>query len=226
MTPRRMATTDPLSPEATMNPWLSFVEIVRFALFAAAHAFGGSIGAGILAFSLALRVVMLPITIPAARKMREQQARLRRLKPELSKLSKRYQKDPLRLRSETMALYHQHGLSEAPPGLGASLVQWPFGVAVFTSLRAGVARNTRFLWIRDLTRPDFALALIAAAIAAATARLNAGDNHRIAMAISAGITLFFALKMSASIALYSIAWNGVSAAESLVLSVTERRRTP
>jgi len=208
-----------------MNPWLAFVEIVRFALFAAAHLFGGSIGAGILAFSLALRIVMLPITVPAARKMREQQAKLRRLKPDLSRLSKRYKTDPLRLHEETMALYQQHGLSATPPGFGASLAQWPVGVAVFTSLRAGIARNTSFLWIRDLTRPDFALALIAAGIAAATARLNAGDNHRVAMAISAGITLFIALKMSASIALYSIAWNGVSAAESLVLSVTERRRT-
>lgn len=208
-----------------MNPWLAFVELVRFALFGAAHVMGGSVGAGILAFSLALRIAMLPITIPAARKMREHQAKLRRLKPELTKLSKLYKKDPLRLRDETMALYRKHGVSTTPPGLGASLAQWPFGAAVFTSLRAGIARNTRFLWIRDLTRPDLGVALVAAAIAAAVARLNAGDNQRVAMAIGASITFFFAWKMSASVALYSMMWNGVTAAESLVLSVNERRKT-
>lgn len=207
-----------------MNLWLAFVDVVRFTLFATAHVLGGSIGAGILAFSLALRVAMLPITIPAARKMREQQAKARRLAPELRELSKRFKSDPLRLRTETAALYQKHGVSMAPTGFGAALVQWPFGAAIFSSLRAGVARNTRFLWIRDLTRPDFGLALIAALIAALAARLNAGDNHRVAMAIGATITFIFAWKMSASIALYSIAWSGVTAAESLVLSVTERRK--
>src|ERR1700759_727508 len=118
-----------------MNLWLAFVEVVRFALFATAHLLGGSIGAGILAFSLALRVAMLPITIPAARKMREQQAKLRRLKTELARLSKVHKNDTLRLRDETMALYQKHGVSTTPPGLGASLAQWPFGMAVFTSLR-------------------------------------------------------------------------------------------
>src|SRR5262249_48601905 len=132
-----------------MNPWLAFVELVRFSLFAAAHMFGGSIGAGILAFAFVLRIAMLPITIPAARKLREQQAKLRRLKPELARLSKLHRKDPLRLRDETMALYQKHGVSTTPPGLGASLVQWPFGAAVFSSLRSGIVQNTRFLWIRD-----------------------------------------------------------------------------
>src|ERR1700759_1266457 len=122
-----------------MNLWLAFVEVVRFALFATAHVLGGSIGAGILAFSLALRVAMLPLTISATRKMREQQARLRRLAPELKQVSKQFKTDPVRLQKETAALYQKNGVSMAPTGMRAALVQWPIGAAIYNSLRSGVA---------------------------------------------------------------------------------------
>src|SRR5262249_7718476 len=104
-------------------------------------------------------------------------------------------------------------------------VQWPIGGAVFTALRSGIAQNTRFLWIRDLTRPDMGVALIAAAIAAMASRASGTDSPRAAMTIAAGITFYFAWRMSASIGLYSLGWNGVSAAESLALTIAERRQT-
>jgi hypothetical protein len=44
------------------------------------------------------------------------------------------------------------------------------------------------------------------------------------MAISASITFYFAWRMSASIGLYSLAWSGVSAAESFALAIADRRR--
>jgi YidC/Oxa1 family membrane protein insertase len=206
-----------------MNPWLVFVDVVRFALFAGAHVLGGSMGAGILAFSLIARIALLPITIPAARRMREQQAKLRRLKPELERLATKYKTDPRRLVETRATLLREHGVS-TKPDLATAMVQLPVGAAVFSALRDGVARNTRFLWIRDLSQPDVAVALIASAIAAAAARISGTDSPRVAMAISATIAFYFAWRMSASIGLYSIAWSGVSAVESLTLAIAERRR--
>jgi len=206
-----------------MNPWLVFVDAVRLALFAAAHLLGGSIGGGILAFSLVARIALLPLTIPAARRMREQNAKLRRLKPELERLAKKYKTDPRALIDRRAALLRDNGIATTPD-LSMAIVQWPIGGAVFSALRNGVARNTRFLWIRDLTRPDVGMALIAGGIAAFAARFSGTDNPRAAMAIGAAITFFFAWRMSASIGLYSLAWNSVSAAESFALALAERRK--
>jgi YidC/Oxa1 family membrane protein insertase len=206
-----------------MNPWVFLVDAVRVALFAAAHVMGGSMGAAILAFSLAVRIALLPLTVRATKRMRAQQAKLRQLKPRLDALAKRLGKDPGRLREATSALYREHGLS-AMPDLSNALVQWPIALAIFKSLRDGVATNTRFLWIRDLTRPDVGLALVAAVIAAVSARFGGGEAPRTAMVIGATVTFLFAWRMSASIALYSIAWSGVSAAESFALSIAERRK--
>jgi YidC/Oxa1 family membrane protein insertase len=210
--------------EARMNPWLVFVDAVRVALFATAHVVGGSMGAGILAFTVAVRVALLPVTIPAAKRMRAQQAKLRQLKPQLQALARRFKGNPARLQEATAALYRENGLSMAGPGLSSAFVQWPIGGAIFSSLRDGLARNTRFLWIRDLTRPDLGVALVAATIAAVAARFSGGESPRAAMVIGATLTFLFAWRMSASVALYTVAWNGVSAAESLVLSIAERRR--
>ncbi|HEY4304829.1 MAG TPA: YidC/Oxa1 family membrane protein insertase [Gemmatimonadaceae bacterium] len=206
-----------------MNPWLIFVDAVRFALFAAAHLLGGSVGAGILAFSVVLRIAMLPITLPAARRMREQQAKLRALKPELDRLATKYKANPRAFVEARSSLLTERGVSTMS-GFGVALVHAPVGMAMLLSLRQGVARGTRFLWIRDLTRPDLALALIAAGISAFAARLSGADNPRVAMLISASITFYFAWRMSASIGLYSIASSGVSAAESLALAIAERRK--
>ena len=207
-----------------MSFWLVFVDAVRVALFATAHIVGGSMGAGIFAFSLILRVALLPITIPAAKRMRAHQANLRRLKPQLQALAKRFKGDRPGLQEATVALYRDNGVSMMSPGMSSALVQWPIGGAIFSSLRDGLERNTRFLWIRDLTRPDVALALIAAAITAAVARFSGADNPRTAMLMGATITFIVAWRMSASVGLYSIAWSGVSAAESFALSIAERRK--
>jgi YidC/Oxa1 family membrane protein insertase len=207
-----------------MNPWLVFVDVVRFALFAAAHVLGGSIGGGILAFSLVLRVALLPLTIPAARRMRAQQAKLRALKPALDRLARKYRNNPRGLIEARSKLLSEHGVS-ATPDLSVAVVQWPIGMALFTVLRMSIALHTRVLWIRDLTRPDVGVALAASAAAAIAARFSGTDSPRVAMAIGATITFVFAWRMSASIGLYSVAWSGVSAAESFALAIAERRKT-
>lgn len=201
--------------------WSSFVEIVRIALFGTAHVFGGSVGAGIFVFSLVLRIALLPWTIRAARQMRAQREKLLALKPDLDRLRKRHGRDWRALNDATTALYAKHGVDAAPKGMLASLVQLPIGAAIYRSVSV-VQRNTSFLWIRDLTNPDVALAALAAAIAAFAARANAGEQQRVAVIVSATITFFFAWRMSASVALYSIAWSGVNATEAFFVRRTTR----
>ncbi len=53
-------------------------------------------------------------------------------------------------------------------------------------------------------------------------RVASGDQQRAAIIVSAAITFFFAWRMSASVALYSIAWSGVNAAEAFFVRRTAR----
>lgn len=167
--------------------WAVVVDLVRAAIFAGAHLMGGSVGAGILACSLVVRLALLPITLRAARQIRAQQEELKRLKGKRVPPSK-------------------------PAGLGASVVQWPFAAAMYQVVRDGVGRGG-FLWIRDLAKPDVGLALVAASITALGARFGAAGNPRAAMIVSATISFVIAWRLSAGLALYSIAWSGVSAGE-------------
>ena len=63
--------------------WASFVELIRVAIFAAAHVCGGSLGAGIIGVSVIVRIALLPLTLRLARQARAQQMRVAALKPAL-----------------------------------------------------------------------------------------------------------------------------------------------
>ena len=70
--------------------WGSFVELLRAAIFGAAHVCGGSLGSGVLLVSAVVRLALLPLTLRLARRAREQQAKLATLKPQLDALQRRY----------------------------------------------------------------------------------------------------------------------------------------
>ena len=47
---------------------MNAIDLLRSSLFVLAHWFGGSFGAAIIGASIALRVLMLPLTLPATRR--------------------------------------------------------------------------------------------------------------------------------------------------------------
>jgi len=69
-----------------MLDWSLVVDAVRALVFAVAHLFGNSVGSGILAVSVLVRLALLPLTLRAARRAMEHQARIGALKPELERL--------------------------------------------------------------------------------------------------------------------------------------------
>jgi membrane protein insertase Oxa1/YidC/SpoIIIJ len=108
--------------------------------------------------------------------------------------------------------------------LFAGLLQLPLGAALYRTVATAAKERTGFLWIRDLARPDLALAIVAAAVAGLAARAGVSETQRAAVAVGMTITFLFAWRMSASVALYSIAWSGVSAVEALLAGRTARSR--
>lgn len=194
-----------------MPLWAVLVDVVRAGVFATAHLMGGSVGLGIFAFSLGLRLAMLPLTLRTARQFRENAERLKRLKPELDRLKVRYANDKAKLGEATFALHRKHGVKLFPISAG-QLVQLPVSAAMYQVARTA-ATGRSFLWIRDLARPDVALAVMAAGVTGLAMRFSGADNPRATAIVSATITFLIAWRLSAGVGLTSLAWSTVSAGE-------------
>jgi YidC/Oxa1 family membrane protein insertase len=147
--------------------WAAFVELLRAAIFSAAHVCGGSLGGGILLVSALVRLALLPLTLRLARRAREQQVKLAALQPEVEALQRRYANDALALFRETQALHAKHGIRLVTPSSFVGMaVQFPVLGGLFAAVRNGLGAKVRFLWIADLARPDGALLLAIAAVTA------------------------------------------------------------
>jgi YidC/Oxa1 family membrane protein insertase len=150
------------------------VGIVRVAVFVAAHLFGGSVGAGIVAVSLAARLGLLPLTLRLARRAAAQQILLDRLRPEIARLRERYRRHPAELQRRIRALYRRSGLRAFDGrALLGGLLQAPVLGAVYAAVRRGLGAGASFLWVADLARPDALIALAVAALAALATFLGA-----------------------------------------------------
>lgn len=200
-----------------MSSWSLVVDLVRAVVFSTAHLFGNSLGSGILAVSVAVRVALLPLTLRAARRMLAHQARVAELAPELDRLKRLHSADNARLAEETMSLYRQRDVPLAPRGaFGALLVQAPIGAALYQAI-SGLGRAGRFLWIGDLARPDAIVVGIAAVLAGLAASSGTANATRANVAVSALLTLLLAWRLSAGVGLYWVASNSVAVVQSVVL---------
>ncbi len=200
-----------------MIGWHLVVDLTRALVFAAAHLCGNSLGGGIVAFSLVVRVALLPLALRVARRQLEHQARLKALEPEMATLRKLHGTRGAALAEATLALHRRHDISLMPRGtVTPMLIQAPIGAAVYGAIANGVGRQVRFLWISDLARPDAFIAAGAAFLAgAATAAVPSAG--RIATLVSTAITFALAWRLSASVGLYWFAANGVGLVQSLIV---------
>lgn len=202
-----------------MLVWSSFLELLRVVLFALAHVCGGSLGGGIVVLSFIVRLALLPLTLRLALRMREYQAALARLEPKLDTLRKRFAKDPVGLARATQELRAANGIGLAPKGtLVSAIVQTPIGAGVYQAIGASASKVARFLWIRDLSRPDALVASVAAGLAGAAVMAGpSSGSSRTAAALAAGVTFFLAWRLSAGVGLYWVASNVVGVVQSLLV---------
>lgn len=99
------------------------------------------------------------------RRAMRQQATVARLQPQLGRLRARYAKDPDRLLRETLALYRREGYQSVDRvAIAGNLIQLPLLGGFFAAPRSGFTRGLRFLWVVDLARPDFLLAVVATVV--------------------------------------------------------------
>jgi YidC/Oxa1 family membrane protein insertase len=158
--------------------------------------------------------------------VREHQSRLAAIAPKLEKLRRRHVSDQAALGQATIELYREHGIGLLPKGsLPSLLVQAPVGAALYRAFGNNWGTRIPFLWISDLARPD-ALLAVACATLAGIAAVAEPSASRVAIVMSMIVTGFLAWRLSASVGLYWVASNSVSAVQALALRRSTSRARP
>ncbi len=208
-----------------MDVWNQAVDVLREAMFVYAQASNGNLGLGIITVTFLARLALFPVTLRLARRAARQREVMRRLEPELAGVRSRFKDNPQRLAEETRRLFAREGASMIPAmGCLGALLQTPVFLALFSAVRQCAVAGGRFLWIRDISRPDIALAVIVAALTAGSMAAGpqpetAAPNRLLMLALPAVFTLITLGQMASGVGLY---W-GVSSVVGLAQGVILRR---
>jgi len=207
-----------------MDLWTGFVDALYAILSSISTAFGGNMGLAIATVSVFVRIALLPWTLRLAYRSIAAQAALRRIAPQLTRIRQQYKNDPGRIWEETAKLHRQHGIRVMDgSGFLSIMVQAPLFAGLFSAVRRGLAQASRFLWIKDLSKPDGILAFLCAALVGLSTAIGPGatDQHKTAMSVLPTLlTLIFLWRVAAGVGIYSFA----SSLVGLVQAYMVRRR--
>ncbi len=117
-------------------------------------------GLSIILFTVAVKLITVPLTIKQTKSMRDLQV----IQPKLKKLQEKYKDDKEQLNIKTMEMYKEHNISPFG-GCLPLLIQFPIIIGLFAALREPAkyvfeseavynAINTSFLWLPNLSMPD------------------------------------------------------------------------
>jgi len=140
--------------------WEIFVFALAQALRSLNHAIRGlgipnSYGWAIIVFTIAIKLVTLPLTLKQLQSSRATQE----LQPKVAELQQKYVKDRQKLSEEQMKLYKEAGVNPLS-GCLPMLIQMPILFALYQALYAlanpsvGELQGQGFFWISDLSFPD------------------------------------------------------------------------
>src|SRR5438067_1681203 len=196
------------------------------------HSWLGDYGLSILALTTIIKLTLWPIQNRANRSMRQMAA----LSPKMQELKEKYKDDPTRMNQELMKLYKQYGINPVG-GCLPMMIQIPIFFGLFKMLGQAVElRNAKFLWVRDLSKPDtiahlpllgWPVNIIPLCMAATQIWLMAmtpktGDpTQRRVMMFTPLIFLFICYNFAAALALYYTAQNLFS-----ILQFYQNKRQP
>ena len=202
--------------------WGVFLEVFQIGLFWLTQFYGGQLAPAIVTFSLFARLLLLPLTVRLALRARAHVRRVREMQPQLRQVRERWAQDPQRLMTETMAVYERRGMKPVDAGLlKGSLAQAPVFLGLFQAVQVALAQSgaaQAFLWVANLARPDFGVAVLATGLMGLSAAAGASETQPgwvVAVpAISAGA---MALMFSAGFGLYLAATGMVGTLQGLLV---------
>lgn len=213
--------------------WSNLIDVLRGSLFVLSHWLGGSFGGAILVASAAMRIALLPITLPATRRRLVRERKMRELAPKLADLKRLHDGKPEALFAATQRLHDAHGVPMLDSrGMRDALVALPPAAALYSAVRGAAERVGGFLWVGDLAKPDRGLAAVAGAVTAAIAWASMPGpgpknvSQIIPILVTTAITFLMLSHFSAGVAIYSVSNSVIGAAERAIASRSLRSSTP
>ena len=182
-----------------------------------------SYGIAIILMTIIIRLIILPLGIKQLRSSFV----MNEIQPEIKKLQEKYKKNPQRAQEEMMKLYKEKGASPFS-GCLPLLIQWPLLLAlyyVFNNL-TGI-NGVSFLWMKDLAKTDFLLAIISGAttyISGIIVMPTTGEQAKQSKMMNIGMAIFMvymSMKFKSALVLYWVVSNLIQIAQTLVIKKIE-----
>ena len=104
----------------------------------------------IIVLTLIIKTILWPLQNASTKSMKKMQA----LQPKMKEFQTKYKDDPTRMNQETMKLYKEYGVNPVS-GCLPMFVQIPIFFGFYSMLGTAIElRNSKFLWVHDLSQPD------------------------------------------------------------------------
>ncbi|MGO9602353.1 MAG: membrane protein insertase YidC [Candidatus Binataceae bacterium] len=131
--------------------WAGLLAIIFLRALKMFHVFVPNYGWDIILVTVAIRILLLPISIRSQRSM----MRMQRLQPQITRLREKFKDDQERQQREMMDLYKRNHVNPIG-GCLPMVLQLPMFIGLYEALLNSVElRHAPFiLWIRDLSAPD------------------------------------------------------------------------
>ena len=131
--------------------YFGFVSIPFLYVLHFFNGFTGSYGIDIILLTVLIKLLMAPLTHKSFVSMKQMQ----KLQPQMERLKEKYKDDKEKLNKEIMELYRRNGVNPLGGCLPMAL-QFPVFIGLYNALSTPIElRHARFLWIKDLSRPDW-----------------------------------------------------------------------
>src|SRR5258706_11867703 len=115
------------------------------------HNFTASYGLVIILLTVLIKLLLAPLTHKSFVSMKQMQ----KLQPQMERLKEKYKDDKEGLNKEIMELYRRNKVNPFG-GCLPMLLQFPVFIGLYSALLTPIElRHAQFLWIKDLSRPDW-----------------------------------------------------------------------
>jgi YidC/Oxa1 family membrane protein insertase len=131
--------------------YFGFVSIPLLYAMHFSHRFTASYGIDIILLTILIKLLMAPLTHKSFVSMRQMQ----KLQPQMERVKEKFKDDREKLNKEIMELYRRNKVNPLGGCLPMGL-QFPVFIGLYNALRTPIElRHTSFMWIKDLSRPDW-----------------------------------------------------------------------
>lgn len=155
-----------------------FVKPMEFLLeFFGNDIFSGSYGLAIIAITVLIRLILMPIMLKNYRQQQMMKTKMDAFKPELEEVQKKMKEaktkeEQMQYQQEMVGLYKKHGINPLNMGCLPMLIQMPIIMGLYFAILYSVDVKThQFLWF-SLGSPDVIMTIIAGLVYLVQARVS------------------------------------------------------